>query len=116
MVEITNHLGVITISQEYFAKLIGNVTTGCYGVVEMAHSDVSQHIKTLLTRSLYDDKGVRIKIENDQLYVDLHIVVLYGMNITEIVKSIANKIKYTVKQNTGYDVKTVNVYVDGMAN
>lgn len=116
MVEITNHLGATVITQEYFAKLIGNVTTSCYGVVEMAHSDVSQHIKTLLTRSLYDEKGVKIKMENNQLCVDLHIVVLYGMNISEIVKSIANKIKYTVKQNTGYDVKTVNVYVDGMTN
>jgi len=116
MIEITNHLGITTISQEYFSNLIGSITTSCYGVVEMSHSDISQHIKTLITRSLYTNKGVKIRIDDDQLYVDLHIIVLYGMNICEIVKSIGNKVKYAVKQNTGYEVKIVNVYVDGMEN
>ena len=116
MIEITNHLGVTTISGEYFANLIGKTTTDCYGVVGMTTSDVKQSIKNIVMQKSYTDTGVKVKVNKNQLTVDLHIVVLYGMNIATIVKSIINKVKYTVKENTGFDVKTVNVFVDGMTN
>ena len=40
--------------------------------------------------------------------------VMYGMNISEISKSIVNKVRYTVESVTGLNVKRVNVFVDGM--
>lgn len=46
--------------------------------------------------------------------MDLHISVIYGMNISAIAKSIVNKVRYTVEEATGLDVKKVNVFVDGM--
>ncbi len=55
-----------------------------------------------------------MRSENDKLIVDLHISVIYGMNISAIAKSIVNKVRYTVEEATGLDVKKVNVYVDGM--
>ncbi|MGL5973482.1 MAG: Asp23/Gls24 family envelope stress response protein [Oscillospiraceae bacterium] len=116
MIEITNHLGVTTISQEYFLNLIGNATKDCYGVVDMSNSDVSQSIKNLISKNNLNDKGVKVKIKNGQLTIDLHIIVLYGINISVIIKSIINKVKYTVKENTDFDVEKVNVYVDGMTN
>jgi len=44
----------------------------------------------------------------------LHIVVTYGLNISVIVKSIVNKVRYTVEEATGLEVKKVNVFVDAM--
>ena len=44
----------------------------------------------------------------------MHIIVTYGLNIAAIVKSIVNKVRYTVEDATGLDVLKVNVYVDGM--
>ena len=46
--------------------------------------------------------------------MDLHISVIYGMNISAIAKSIVNKVRYTVEEVTGLQVKKVNVFVDGM--
>ncbi len=60
------------------------------------------------------DKGVRVRNTTGGLVIDLHIVVVYGMNIAAIVKSIVNKVRYTVKQATSFDVAKVNVFVDSM--
>ena len=48
--------------------------------------------------------------------VELHITVIYGMNITAIAQSIKHKVQYTVEQATGLRVKRVNICVDGMKN
>ncbi|WP_395588158.1 Asp23/Gls24 family envelope stress response protein [Pseudomonas syringae group genomosp. 7] len=44
----------------------------------------------------------------------MHIIVTYGLNISAIVKSIVNKVRYTVEEATGLEVRQLNVYVDGM--
>ena len=48
------------------------------------------------------------------LVIDLHIAVTYGVNIAAIVKSIVNKVRYTVEEATGLQVAKVNVFVDDM--
>lgn len=116
MIRIENHLGTIEISQEYFACLIGNAVSSCYGVAGMVKSGARQGLRSLLFRRTYADQGVRVRSDNDQLIVELHIVVIYGMNIAAIAKSIEHKVQYTVEQATGMRVKKVNVCVDGMKN
>jgi len=116
MIRIENHLGTIEISQEYFAYLIGNAVSSCYGVAGMAQSGTRQSLRSLLFRRTWADQGVRVRSEGGQLTVELHIVVIYGMNIAAIAKSIENKVQYTVEQATGLQVKEVNVCVDAMKN
>lgn len=116
MIQITNRYGTTTITQEYFRHLIGRVVTDCYGVVGMVNSDMSQSIKGLISKSILNDKGVKVKINGETLTVDLHIIVLYGVNISAIVQSIVNEVKYAVKDNTGFEVDVVNVYIDSMEN
>ena len=55
-----------------------------------------------------------MRSENDKLIVDLHITVIYGMNIAAISRSIVNKVRYVIEQATGLDVKKVNVFVDDL--
>lgn len=115
MISIENHLGTIEISQTYFANLIGNAASSCFGVAGMASSNAVQGLRALfLNKRSYADQGVRVRNEGGGLVVDLHIVVTYGLNISAIVKSIVNKVRYTVEDATGLEVKKVNVYVDGM--
>lgn len=60
------------------------------------------------------DKGVKVKTIGGRLSIELHIVVTYGVNIAAIVKSIVNKVRYTVEEATGLEVEKVDVFVDGM--
>ncbi len=114
MITLENHLGTIEISQEYFSNLIGHAVSSCYGVAGMVKTGAKQGLRALLTRRTFVDEGIQVRSENESLIVDLHISVIYGMNISEISKSIVNKVRYTVESVTGLDVKRVNVFVDGM--
>ncbi len=114
MIRLENHLGTIEISQGYFASLIGNAVSSCFGVVGMCKTGAKQGIRRLFSKETHLDEGVRVRAENKRLIIDLHITVIYGMNISAITKSIVNKVRYTVESATGLEVKRVNVYVDGM--
>ena len=114
MIKIETHLGVVEISHEFFANLIGWVTSGCFGVSGMATSGAVDGLKQLVSTRRTLDKGVRVSAEDNKLIIDLHIIVSFGVNISAIVKSIVNKVKYTVEDATGLEVTKVNVYVDGM--
>ncbi len=114
MIKIENHLGTICISQEYFTNLVGHTTTGCFGVSGMAVSNTPQKLTSKFSKRENPNKGVRVRSVGDRLYIDIHIIVIFGMNISAIVKSIVNKVKYAVEEATGFEVAKVNVYVDSM--
>ena len=58
------------------------------------------------------ERGISVRAGRDKLVVDLHITVLYGVNVGTVVKSIINKVKYVMEESTGISVERVNVYVD----
>lgn len=114
MVKIENHLGSIDISQGYFTSLIGNTVTSCFGVVGMNVNGAKQGLRSLIRKRNYIDKGVSVRYTHGKLVIELHITVMFGVNISAIVKSIVNKVRYTVEEETGLSVEKVNIYVDGM--
>ncbi len=115
MIRLENHLGSIDITESYFSTLICSAASSCFGVAGMANTNRCQQIRGFVKKSRnFSDQGVAVRKEGDGLNVDLHIIVTYGLNIEAIVRSIVNKVKYTVEEATGLEVKMVNVYVDGM--
>lgn len=114
MIKIENHLGLIEISYDYLTALIGQTVTSCFGVAGMNSSGAKQNFLSILKRDNTIDKGVLIKLVKNKLLINLHITVTYGTNISAIVKSISNKVRYTVEEETGIQVLKVNVYIDGM--
>ena len=115
MIRLENHMGLIDVSQDYFSEIIGDAVTNCFGVAGMSNSGAKQGLRAALQRKRqFLDQGVRVYRDGQGLLVDLHIVVTYGLNISAIVRSIYNKVCYTVEEATGLEVKKVNVFVDGM--
>jgi uncharacterized alkaline shock family protein YloU len=110
---LENPNGYIEISHEYFANLIGYAASSCYGVAGMAASNKVQGMTERFMRDKLD-RGVKVNRVGGTLFIDLHIVVTYGVNITVIVKSIIKKVRYIVEEATGLKVDCVNVYVDDM--
>ena len=95
MITINNHLGTITYSKQFFYSLIGGTVTNCFGIVGMNAGDAKQTFV-------------------DKLYIDLHISVMYGVNVSTIVKSIIHKVRFAVEDETGFTVDKVNVFVDAV--
>jgi uncharacterized alkaline shock family protein YloU len=115
MVKLANPLGTVLISSDYFANLVGYHASSCYGVIGMATSNAVEGIRAVLFGKNFPEKGVRVREKDGNLFIDIHIRVMYGINISAIVESISEKVKYVVEQATDLYVHTVNVYVDEMS-
>lgn len=113
MIAYVNRLGQISVSNEYFAKIIGKAAASCYGVAGMVPSK-KQKLINILSRKEAIDSGIYVSGDINNITVELHITVVYGMNINAIAKSIINKIKYTVFEATGITVEKVIVRVAGI--
>jgi uncharacterized alkaline shock family protein YloU len=57
-------------------------------------------------------QGVGVEVGETQAAVDLDIVVEYGVNISDLGRSIQRNVKQSIERMTGLDVVEVNVSVD----
>ena len=110
---VNNHNGTVNITETVFANIVGHVANSCYGVVGMAAKSAGDGIVSLLKKDHYE-KGVRVIPDGNGVIVEMHIVVVYGVNLPAATRSIAKEVKYHVEQMTGFTVKKVNIFIDGM--
>ena len=113
MIKVKNHLGTVGISDRYLKTLVSKTAESCFGVAGMNVYGAKQGVSSMLRKSDMT-KGVIIRQDGDELIVDLHITVTYGLNVGAIVDSIIHKVKYVLTEQAGVEVKSVNVFVDEM--
>lgn len=114
MIKVQTAQGEISISSAVFTTITGAAATGCFGVKGMAYRSMTDGLVHLL-RPESMSKGVKVKYNDDQtVSIELHIVVENGVNIATVCRSIMSEVKYKVTQNTGVEVREVNVCVDSV--
>lgn len=113
MISYETMTGTVSFANEYLAKIIGHSVQSCYGVVGMVPSR-RQKIFNIFKSNNYIDKGIQVSGNINTVSVDLHIAVVYGININTIANSITEAVKYTVKKATGINVSKVTVRVDAI--
>lgn len=116
MVTLQNHVGKISFSANFFTELIGNTVTSCFGVIAMNVRGFRETLAAALPNAKKREfaRGVKVDYKDGALTIDLHISLMYGVNINAVSKSIINKVDYTVRRATGLDVEKVNVFVDAI--
>lgn len=114
MIAYETRLGNIILSEAYLSKLIGHEVTSCFGVVGMAPRSHTQRLSSKFLKEKPIDTGIKVSGNDNNITVELHIIVIYGMNINAIAASITEKVKYVVKENVGLNVEKVIVKVDGI--
>ncbi len=112
MIKFYTPLGKIELSSDYFASLISTALKSCYGVAGMHVSGAADSFKTLLFGNDVPDKGVIITKEDDELVINLHIKIMFGVSIPVIVENIKDRVKYTIEDATDLKVRRINVTVD----
>lgn len=113
MVGYSNELGNIHYSEEVLAKIVGLSTMECYGVVGMVSKNATEGLWELM-RIENLSKGVKIKVNEDKLVVELYVMVEYGTKISEIANNIIQKVRYSVENFTGLKVSSVTVNVQAV--
>lgn len=111
--EINNEHGNIVLSETVIARVAGLAATECYGVVGMAAKSVKDGIVMLLKIDSLT-RGVVVRVKENVISVDLHVIMEYGINIPAISETISSTVKYKVQEFTGFNVDVVNIYVEGI--
>jgi uncharacterized alkaline shock family protein YloU len=107
-----NHIGTIEFTEEYLIALTANTVSSCFGVAGISNLGAIKRIKNFMILGTSGKKGIYISTRNNKLSVDIHIEVIFGMNINAVTESIINKVSFTMEQSTGTPVESVRVYVD----
>ena len=104
--------GRIDISKTAVATITNQAVNQCYGVVGMANKNLVRGLSALLSRD--SRRGIEVKIEDEEIVVDVYVIVEYGTRIRTVAESIQNTVKYHVEKAMGTPVRAVNVYVHGL--
>jgi len=103
--------GKINISTDVVASVAGEAAATCYGVIGLAdRNNIREGIAELLKQEDYE-KGVYCRKKKDGYEVDVHIIVAYGVKITEVLRGVQKKVAYDLKKAFGCSFLEVNVYV-----
>lgn len=111
--DVSTELGQITISDEVIALIAGMAATECYGLVGMASRNIQDGIAELLGMENMS-RGVEVKLDGDEVVIELYIIVEYGTKITEVAQNVMDKVRYVVESMTGLKVAQVNITVQGV--
>ena len=116
MIQHANDNGSVNISTSVYTDIVGTAASNCFGVKGMAARSVKDGVYHLLRKEAAG-KGVRIQFHEDgSISIDLHIMVVSGVNLNAVGASIISEVRYVVAKCTGTEVRAVNVYVDSMMN
>jgi len=112
-VNTLNSYGRISITDECIAVVAGNTARECYGVVKMVNRRLFASIAELFNKE-NKSKGVSVETRGDRIYIDLYVMLKYGVTISAVAESLKAAVKYDVEKFTGMIVETVNVNIIGV--
>ena len=108
----TNH-GDVFIDLDVIAKYAGSAATECFGVVGMTAVSMKDGLTKLLRKDSLNH-GVQVKLVDNRITIDLHIIVAYGISIQAVCKNLYENVKYRVEDFSGLNVEKLNIHVDGV--
>lgn len=108
-----NEYGGIKIDDNVIATIAGISAMESYGIVGMAAKDATDGLFELIR---WDNlsKGIRVSSEDDELNIDLHVILEYGVRISVVAENIIDRVKFNVEELTGIEVNNINVHVEGI--
>ena len=108
----SDELGNIHISEEVLAAISAAAALEVDGVSSLAANLGSDIAELLGKKNLA--KGVRVRMEDDKVVVELSVLMAYGHTIPEMCKAVQEGVKNAVESMTGLEVSAVNVNVGGV--
>ena len=110
---INNKLGEIRIGSEVIALYAGMTAVECFGIVGMAAVSMKDCLVKLLKRESIT-KGINVRIEENRISLDFHVIVAYGVSICAVADNLIANVKYKVEAFTGMDVDKISIFVEGV--
>lgn len=112
-VNTVNAYGRITVTEEAIAEVAGSSALECYGIVDLVPKKFTDSLSDLFRKHKVS-RGVRVLTNGDRIFIDLYVVMKYGVSIDAVAQTLKKTVKYDVEKFTGMVVDTVNVNVIGV--
>ena len=112
-VNTSNVYGKISISDSAIAKVAKNAALECYGIVDTVSRKVTESLSELIKKSS-DGRGIKVVTNGDRIFIDINVVIKYGVSINAVAESLKEGVKYKVERFTGMIVDTVDVNIIGV--
>lgn len=112
-VKTSNGYGNISISDMAIAKVASQAALECYGIVETVSRRFTDSLAELC-RKQSQGRGVKVTTNGDRIYIDVYVVIKFGVSINAVAESLKESVKYRVEKFTGMIVDTVNVNIIGV--
>jgi uncharacterized alkaline shock family protein YloU len=108
--------GRIKIEDEVVEKIAGMAALEVNGVAALGGGDASRTVDAVRDRigmsDTHSHRGVKARVTDNEINLDLVIVVEYGSIVIEVAKVVKNNVARVVGMMLGMRVSTVNVTVD----
>jgi len=102
-----NDVGNTTISPEVLHKIARLTTLSVDGVCRMASFKGS--FEKILGREEYE--GVKIRIKDTMVFVEIFVVLISGMNVRDISREIQSRVSRAISEIVGMEVGGVNIHI-----
>ena len=113
-VKMMTQNGLIEMSNDVIATVVGGAATDVVGIVGMASKkQIKDNIDEILRKENYS-KGVVVRQEENGVAVDVYTIVSYGTKISEVSRNVQEKVKYNLETMLGVTANSVNVFVQGV--
>ena len=110
---MNTHMGNIIIDKDVISQYSGGVAMECFGIVGMAGVNMKDGFVKLLKME-NAGRGIDVKIEDNKLILDFHIIVAYGVSIVAVANNLIDSVKYKIEEFTGMSVEKINIFVEGV--
>jgi uncharacterized alkaline shock family protein YloU len=103
-------LGTVTIAPQVLLTIARLTALSIPGVASMS-SSFTRNVGRLLRRQSLGE-GIRMRVEDDVVYLDLHIVVEPNVNLLDLGRDIQQETVRAINDMLGMHVGEVNVHID----
>lgn len=110
---INSELGSIVIDNSVIANIAGISAMESYGIVGMASKSATDGIFELLKFENLS-KGIKVNTENNQINIELHVILEYGVKISVVGQNIIERVKFNIENLTGLTIDNIEVLVEGI--
>lgn len=103
--------GKVLIKDSAISTCVGKAVSECYGIIGVTSKKVSDSFYDLIKKDNVG-KGIVVNNKNNNVSIDIHVVLSYGVKISEVTFELQKRVKYTLEKTFNVDVVEVNVYVE----
>ncbi|HKL73177.1 MAG TPA: Asp23/Gls24 family envelope stress response protein [Candidatus Onthovivens sp.] len=102
------------INVKELSTMVGEICSEAYGVVGLTKVNSIRNNYVILLKKDYIEGVVITSYGLNEFVIDVHLILAYGVKITEVASEVSKRISYFLSKKYGKIFKAINVYVEGL--